>query len=102
SLISVLSSKSSGFDVIEAVRGKYMSDPDFRTVMEKPKEFQNFVAQDGILHIKLENWTLLCIPRILIEEKSIRELIIDEAHSLLAHLGPRKTLAYLREHVWWK
>jgi len=25
-----------------------------------------------------------------------------EAHSLLAHLGANKTLAYLRDHIWWK
>jgi len=28
-------------------------------------------------------------------------MVIDQAHSLLAHLGARKTLSYLREYVWW-
>ncbi len=34
--------------------------------------------------------------------RSIKEVVIDEAHSLLAHLGTCKTLAYLQDHVWWK
>ena len=32
----------------------------------------------------------------------MHEMIISEAHSLLAHLGVNKTLNYLRDHVWWK
>jgi hypothetical protein len=28
--------------------------------------------------------------------------VISEAHSILAHLGLRKTLDYLRDHFWWK
>ncbi|KAJ3780620.1 hypothetical protein GGU10DRAFT_250555, partial [Lentinula aff. detonsa] len=68
-------------------------------VVEKPNEFRNFILEEGILHIKLEDRALLCIPRTVIQGKSIRELIIDEAHSLLAHFSPKKTLAYLREHV---
>ena len=46
---------------------------------------------------------MLCIPsKILINERSVRELVISEAHSMLAHLGANKTLDYLRDHVWWK
>ena len=33
---------------------------------------------------------------------SAREIIISEAHSMLAHLGAHKTLDYLQDHVWWK
>jgi hypothetical protein len=29
------------------------------------------------------------------------EIIISEAHSLLAHLGASKTTTYLKDHVWW-
>lgn len=34
--------------------------------------------------------------------RTLREIFISEAHSLLAHLGSVKTLSYLRDHVWWK
>jgi hypothetical protein len=29
------------------------------------------------------------------------EIIISEAHSLLAHLGTSKTTTYLKDHIWW-
>ena len=31
----------------------------------------------------------------------LHKMIIDQVHSLLAHLGSKKTLSYLREYVWW-
>ena len=34
--------------------------------------------------------------------RNAREVVISEAHSLLAHLGTNKTLNYLWDHVWWK
>ncbi len=52
--------------------------------------------------MKLEDCELLCIPDYVHKGRSVKEIVIDEAHSLLAHLGTRKTLAYLRDHVWWK
>ncbi|EJC97404.1 ribonuclease H-like protein, partial [Fomitiporia mediterranea MF3/22] len=40
--------------------------------------------------------------RILIHNRNAREIVIEHAHSILAHLGLQKTLSYLREQVWWK
>src|SRR5262245_58477619 len=45
---------------------------------------------------------MLCVPRVTIEGRSTQEIMIAHAHSLLAHLGSSKTLAYLRDYVWWK
>jgi hypothetical protein len=46
---------------------------------------------------------LLCIPeKIQVNGRSLREIIISEGHSLLAHLRYTKTLSYLRDYVWWK
>jgi hypothetical protein len=42
------------------------------------------------------------IPMVMIKGESARGIVISEAHSLLAHLGTRKTFTYLRDHVWWK
>ena len=41
-------------------------------------------------------------PKALVDGRSAHEIIISEAHSLLAHLGTSKTASYLRDHVWWK
>ncbi|EJD36662.1 hypothetical protein AURDEDRAFT_36803, partial [Auricularia subglabra TFB-10046 SS5] len=45
---------------------------------------------------------LLCIPDISVKGKRLRPELIDQAHSILAHLGAHKTLLYLRQDVWWK
>ncbi|KAJ3000255.1 hypothetical protein NUW54_g6809 [Trametes sanguinea] len=33
--------------------------------------------------------------------RRLREILLRQAHSVLAHLGTKKTLAYLRDEVWW-
>lgn len=38
----------------------------------------------------------------LIQGRSARKIVISEVHSILAHLGPNKTLDYLHGYVWWK
>jgi len=38
---------------------------------------------------------------IMVSDRKIRELIISQAHSILAHLGPQKTLHYLKDNIWW-
>src|SRR5258708_28191695 len=70
--------------------------------MYKPREYKNFELSDGMIYVWYDGKKLLCIPKIIIKGSSAREMVISEAHSLLAHLGARKTLSYLRDHVWWK
>ncbi|KIY61551.1 hypothetical protein CYLTODRAFT_324921, partial [Cylindrobasidium torrendii FP15055 ss-10] len=89
-------------DLIGLVKGKYTKDPLFGPVVNSPKDFQNFELKNDALYLKIQqDVRLLCIPDIMYNSRKVREIIIDEAHSLLAHLGSRKTLAYLRSHVWW-
>jgi len=51
---------------------------------------------------KSYEWKLLCIPNILIGHRTACEIVLSEAHSLLAHLGANKTLDYIQDHLWWK
>ena len=74
----------------------------FRVILEKPNEYRNFEVNDRLIYLKESERRVLCIPRALIQGRSAREIIISEAHSLLAHLGANKTLDYLRDNVWWK
>ena len=57
---------------------------------------------DNLFYLKEADRKVLCIPKILIKGWCAREIVIPEAHSLLAHLGVSKTLDYLHDHVWWK
>jgi hypothetical protein len=93
---------SQGPNVSHAVKGKYGSDELFKIVIDKPNEHKNFIWKNNLLYIKLENREVLCIPDVTIDNRKLQELLISEVHTLLAHLRPRKTLIYLKDHVWWK
>ena len=92
-----------GLELTALVKDKYKTDALFSKLLKSPSEYKNFeVSNDGLVFIKQNDLKVLCIPDVRIEEKQLRTVIINEAHTLLAHLGPRKTADYLREHVWWK
>jgi hypothetical protein len=75
----------------------------FARVLAKPKAHRNIHQYEGLLWIADRGRQVLCIPdRVLYKGRALREIIISEAHSLLAHLGSLKTLTYLKDHVWWK
>ena len=54
------------------------------------------------MYLKVQECKLLCIPNIIIRGRNTCEIVLSEAHSLLAHLGANKTLDYIRDHLWWK
>ena len=59
------------------------------------------VAAEQLIYSKNDK-RVLCIPKVLINGRSAREIVISEAHSILAHLGLNKTLDYLKDYIWWK
>jgi len=90
-------------DVIRAIKGSYENDKFFADIVQKLKEYKNFSYVDGLLFLKTKDREVLCIPEgATVKNRNVRELLISQAHSLLAHLGPGKTLAYLRDNCWWK
>ena len=102
SLLDIVSASDTGIDLVKELQGQYISDPVFKEILNKPKDFRNFELDNNIIYLKEFEKRLLCIPNILIKGRSVHEIIISEVHSILAHLGANKTLDYLRDHVWWK
>nr|GAT48782.1 gag-pol polyprotein [Mycena chlorophos] len=102
SLLTVVNSGWHGLDLAKFLANKYDQDLFFKHILENPKGFKNFEVQDGLIYLKETDRRVLCVPRLTHHGRNIREIIISEAHSILAHLGTRKTLDYLRDHVWWK
>ncbi|TFK60598.1 hypothetical protein BDN72DRAFT_779200, partial [Pluteus cervinus] len=95
-------SSLAGIDLKKELKGRFSEDTFFKKILDSPKEFKNFIVEDDVVYMSGSTRPLLCVPKVQIGEKSARELVIDEAHSLLAHLGSAKTLSYLRNYVWWK
>ena len=88
--------------LLQEAKGRYKEDSFFEKILETPRAFKNFsLTSDGFIHLKLHDRTMICIPDIRIGERTLQEMIIDQVHLLLAHLGSKKMLSYLREYVWW-
>jgi hypothetical protein len=89
-------------DIHQSIAGKFTSDSFFARILENPTAFCNFEVSNDCVFLKDNERRILCIPDIKIGARRVREIIISHAHSILAHLGPSKTVTYLRENVWWK
>ena len=86
----------------DCLKGRYGEDPMFKPILDNPSNFSNFEIREGLVFFRSEGMTRLAIPNVMVNDRSIREVVIRQAHSILAHLGGEKTMTYLREQVWWK
>ncbi|KAF7348752.1 Retrovirus-related Pol polyprotein from transposon 17.6 [Mycena venus] len=102
SLLNVVNSGWQGLDLKDFISGKYAEDPFFEKILATLKAFRNFEVEEGLIYLKETDNRVLCIPKLEYEGQNLREIIIAEAHSLLAHLGLKKMLDYLWDHFWWK
>ncbi|KIK50943.1 hypothetical protein GYMLUDRAFT_65088 [Collybiopsis luxurians FD-317 M1] len=102
SLLAALAASQSKLDLEVLLKDQYQNDPLFRKVIEQPKHFCNFEVSNGLVYLQMQDRKVLCIPTLTVNGHNIKEIIIDEAHSILAHLGTRKTINYLCDHIWWK
>ncbi|KAG9221532.1 hypothetical protein CCMSSC00406_0009355 [Pleurotus cornucopiae] len=102
SLLHVVAESPYGLNLEDILRFRYLEDPFYKAIIDKPKDYRNFKVTDGLVYLNEKERTVLCIPKITHEGRNLREIVIAEAHSLLAHLGTHKTVDYLRDSVWWK
>jgi len=100
-LTDIISEGNPGIDIPGGLRGRFHEDKFFAKILPKPLDFKDFAVEGGLVFLNREDGRLLCVPNILIEQRNVREIIISHAHSILAHLGWRKTSSYLRGNVWW-
>jgi len=86
----------------ECLKGRYQEDPSFKPILDNPDNFTNFEIRNDLIFFRSEGSTRLAVPDVKINGQSVRESVIRQGHSILAHLGGHKTVTYLREQVWWK
>ena len=89
-------------DTLARVKDHYKGDPFFKMILDSPKTYRNFEQRDGYIVLKSQDRSVICIPDVMVDGHKARERLIAQAHLVLAHLGAAKTLAYLRDHFWWK
>ena len=82
-LVNLVSQSLQRLDLLVELHGKYILDPDFQPIIAKPKEFCNFEVNKQLIYLKKHEMRVLCIPKVVIQGQSAREVVISEAHSVL-------------------
>ena len=100
--LEFLADNTEGTNLLHVLQGRYGEDKFYDVIVANPKHYKNFLIKDGLVFLRDSKGTLLCIPDVSVDGRSVRELVIRHAHSLLAHLGAHRTLSLLRDHMWWK
>jgi hypothetical protein len=101
-LVKILAKTLPGLEFPAILKGQYPKDNFFGEVLKNPKHYKDFYVKDGLVYFKRGDSDLLCVPNVVLDGHNVREILIRQGHSLLAHLATKKTLDYLREHVWWR
>ncbi|KAF7338356.1 Retrovirus-related Pol polyprotein from transposon 412 [Mycena venus] len=89
---------------LDEVKKGYSSDDVFAKVLANSKAFPQFKVEAGLIYARnLAGQSCLCIPRLaqLGGRRKLTEIVLDESHSTLGHLGEMKTSAYVRRWYWW-
>src|SRR6202142_3494490 len=62
----------------------------------------HYWMKNGLLYTKSRNGlAVVCVLNVKFDKRRIVEVVIDEAHRAIGHLGPDKTLSYVRRWYWW-
>jgi hypothetical protein len=102
SLTEVLESGDPTLDIHSTIVGCYSEDLLFDLIMKNLLNYKNFEVSNNLIIVKYKEQHLLCILDIKLELCYLQEILISHAHSILAHLRPKKTITYLWDNVWWK
>lgn len=101
-LSDVVTASASGLNIPDDFALHYKNDKFFKLVLEKPADYRNFKMEGGLVYLETDDERLVCVPEFQHNGHSIREILISQAHSILAHLSAGKTLQYIRNQFWWK
>jgi hypothetical protein len=89
-------------DLERLCRKAYATDKLFGKIIQHPKNHKAFELKDGLLHLKVDSETrALCVPHAEVRGRSLRELVLDQIHRTVGHMGPRITKNYARRYFWW-
>ena len=88
--------------VIESIKNGYRNDPLFSKVLDNVGHHKNFeVVSDLLYTCNRADASVLCVPSAVHNKRRITEVVISQAHEVLGHFGPQKTVDYVRRHYWW-
>jgi hypothetical protein len=89
-------------NILEGISKGYASDTLLTKVWSDIDQYDNYWRNGQLLYTKNRDGSpVTCVPNTIWKERKLPEIIIDDAHRVLGHLGPSKTLSYIRRWFWW-
>jgi hypothetical protein len=86
----------------EACKSAYSNDKLFAKIQEKPSDHKLFMEKDGLIYTRnASEAEVLCIPKGMLNKRSLIEIVIDQAHVIVGHFGFQRTSDYIRRWYWW-
>jgi len=86
----------------ELCREGYESDKTFRKILEHPKDHKSFEVKNGLIDYSPNpEIRTRCIPHSEFRGRKITELVIDQVHRTVGHMGTSITEKYARRYFWW-
>ena len=82
-------------DLETLCRDGYTSDKVFRKILDNPDDHKLFNVADGLIYYSPNTEIrTLCIPCAEFQGRRVTELVIDQTHRIVGHMGPRITNHY--------
>ena len=89
-------------DLEKLCRDGYKSDKLFQKILDRPTDHKSFEVKDGLIYYSPDSETrTLCITHAEFRGRRVSELVIDQVHRIVGHMGSRITLSYARRYFWW-
>ena len=83
-------------------RKAYTSDKTFKKILTHPKDHKSFEVKNGLIYHSANSETRrLCIPHSEFRGRKITELVIDQVHRTVGHMGTCITKNYAHRYFWW-
>jgi hypothetical protein len=83
-------------------RKAYATDRIFKKILSHPKDHKSFKVNDGLIYHLVDPETRkLCIPHATFRGRGLVELVIDQVHRTVGHMGTHITEGYVRRYFWW-
>ncbi|KZT23933.1 hypothetical protein NEOLEDRAFT_1027432, partial [Neolentinus lepideus HHB14362 ss-1] len=88
--------------ILSAIKKGYSKDDLFSRVLGGAHSEYFTVNKDRFIWKKIsDKLRILCIPRFPYGCRYLTEIVLDQCHQVIGHLGAQRTQAYIRQWYWW-
>ncbi|TFK79065.1 hypothetical protein K466DRAFT_506218, partial [Polyporus arcularius HHB13444] len=90
------------FELLRILKQGYRDDAVCRKIVDNPTHHERFRLRDGIVeHLNNRGTWVMCVPESKHGRKRLAQVILEHAHTVMGHLGVKKTNEYVRRWFWW-